>query len=148
MRHLKKGRRGGGGGGGKQHSAFQAPGGFIMKSVALAQIQKARSGRTFRKGLWFGRVTGAGQTPREHWQETRRKQTFYPCVSLRTKYGSQRTNPTGMTIPEWWKAMYAGVLGDSVGWASDFYSGQNLEVRGFEPHVRFCADGSESGACF
>ena len=27
-------------------------------------------------------------------------------------------------------------------------SGHDLEVRGFEPHIGFCADSSEPGVCF
>ena len=38
--------------------------------------------------------------------------------------------------------------GGSAGWAPDFGSGRDLAVRGFEPRVRLCADGSEPGACF
>ena len=41
-----------------------------------------------------------------------------------------------------------GCLGGSVGWASDFGSGRDLMVRGFEPHMGLCADRSEPGACF
>ena len=41
-----------------------------------------------------------------------------------------------------------GRLGGSVGWASNFSSGHNLTVRGFEPRVRLCADSLEPGACF
>ena len=39
-----------------------------------------------------------------------------------------------------------GRLGSSVGSASDFGSGHDLTVRGFEPHVGLCADSSEPGA--
>ena len=39
-------------------------------------------------------------------------------------------------------------MGGSVGWASDFGSGHDLTVRGFEPHVGLCAVSSEPGACF
>ena len=41
-----------------------------------------------------------------------------------------------------------GRLGGSVGQASDFSSGHDLEVREFEPRVGLWADGSEPGACF
>ena len=41
-----------------------------------------------------------------------------------------------------------GHLGGSVGWASDFGSGHDLEVRGLKPRVRLCADSSEPGAWF
>ena len=41
-----------------------------------------------------------------------------------------------------------GRLGGSVGRASDFSSGHDFTVRGFEPHVGLCADSSEPGACF
>ena len=41
-----------------------------------------------------------------------------------------------------------GLLGGSVGWASDFSSGHDLGVREFELRVRLCADSSEPGACF
>ena len=41
-----------------------------------------------------------------------------------------------------------GRLGRSVGEASDFSSGPDLTVRGFEPHVWLCADSSEPGDCF
>ena len=33
-------------------------------------------------------------------------------------------------------------------WISDFGSGHDLVVCGFEPHVGLCADSSEPGACF
>ena len=39
-------------------------------------------------------------------------------------------------------------LGGSVGWASDFGSGHDLTVRGFEPRVGLCADSSEPGSWF
>ena len=41
-----------------------------------------------------------------------------------------------------------GRPGGSVGWASDFGSGHDLEVRGFEPRVGLCADSSGPGARF
>ena len=41
-----------------------------------------------------------------------------------------------------------GRLGGSVGWASDFSSGHDLVVCGFEPRIGLCADSSEPGACF
>ena len=41
-----------------------------------------------------------------------------------------------------------GRLGGSVGEASDFGSGHDLAVRGFEPRVGLCADRSEPGARF
>ena len=41
-----------------------------------------------------------------------------------------------------------GRLGGSVGGGSDFSSGHDLAVRGFESRVGLCADGSEPGACF
>ena len=41
-----------------------------------------------------------------------------------------------------------GRLGGSVGWVSDFSSGHDLAVGGFEPRVGLCAGGSEPGACF
>ena len=41
-----------------------------------------------------------------------------------------------------------GHLGGSVGWASDFGSGQDLTVRELEPRVGLCAVSSEPGACF
>ena len=40
-----------------------------------------------------------------------------------------------------------GRLGGSVGWVSDFGSGHDLAVRGFEPLVRLCGYSSEPGAC-
>ena len=40
-----------------------------------------------------------------------------------------------------------GRLGGSVGWASDFSSGHDLMVCGFEPLVGLYADSSEPGAC-
>ena len=40
-----------------------------------------------------------------------------------------------------------GYVGGSVGRAADFRPGHDLEVRGFRPHVRLCADGSEPGSC-
>ena len=54
-----------------------------------------------------------------------------------------QTYPVGMKITQ-----DTGRLGGSVGWASDFGSGHDLAVRGFEPHVGLWADGSEPGACF
>ena len=41
-----------------------------------------------------------------------------------------------------------GRLGSSVGWASDFGSGPDLTVGGFEPCIGLCADSLEPGACF
>ena len=41
-----------------------------------------------------------------------------------------------------------GPLGGSVGRASDFGSGHDLAVRGLEPRVGLCADGSEPRAYF
>ena len=41
-----------------------------------------------------------------------------------------------------------GRLGGSVGGASDFGSGHDLMVWGFEPRVGLCADSSEPGARF
>ena len=41
-----------------------------------------------------------------------------------------------------------GRLRGSVGSVSDFGSGRDLAVGGFEPRIRFCADSSEPGACF
>ena len=39
-----------------------------------------------------------------------------------------------------------GRLGGSVSYASDFGSGHDLRVGGFEPRIRLCADSSEPGA--
>ena len=39
-------------------------------------------------------------------------------------------------------------LGSSVGWASNFGSGYDLTVGGFEPRVGLCADSSEPGTRF
>ena len=36
----------------------------------------------------------------------------------------------------------------ALGWASDFGSGHDLAVRGFEPRVGLCAASSEPGARF
>ena len=44
--------------------------------------------------------------------------------------------------------LYWGRLGGSVSEASDFSPGHDLTVRGFEPCIGLCADGSEPGACF
>ena len=41
-----------------------------------------------------------------------------------------------------------GYVGGSVGEASDFGSGRDLAVCGFEPRVGLRADSSEPGACF
>ena len=41
-----------------------------------------------------------------------------------------------------------GHLGGSVGWASNFGSGHDLTVCGFEPYIGLYADSSESRACF
>ena len=41
-----------------------------------------------------------------------------------------------------------GLLGGSVGEVSNFGSGHDLTVRGFEPRIGLCADGSEPGARF
>ena len=41
-----------------------------------------------------------------------------------------------------------GHLGGSVGSASDFGSGHDLAVPGFESRVRLCADSLEPEACF
>ena len=40
-----------------------------------------------------------------------------------------------------------GRLGGSVGWVSDFSSGHDLTVCGFEPRIGLWADSSEPGAC-
>ena len=42
----------------------------------------------------------------------------------------------------------SGCLGGSVGWATNFGSGHDLTVCGFEPHVGLCADSSVPGAYF
>ena len=41
-----------------------------------------------------------------------------------------------------------GHVGGLDGQVPDFGSGQDLAVRGLEPHVRLCADSSEPGTCF
>ena len=41
-----------------------------------------------------------------------------------------------------------GYLGGSVSYISDFGSGHDLTVRGFQPHIRLCADGSEPEVFF
>ena len=41
-----------------------------------------------------------------------------------------------------------GAPGGLIWSATDFGSGQDLAVHGFEPRVRLCADSSEPGACF
>ena len=41
-----------------------------------------------------------------------------------------------------------GRLGGLVGWASNFGSGHDPAVCGFEPHVGLWADSSEPRACF
>ena len=46
------------------------------------------------------------------------------------------------------KIYSTGLLGGSVGEASDFGPGHDLPVRGFEPRVGLRADGSEPGSCF
>ena len=38
---------------------------------------------------------------------------------------------------------YKGHLGGSIGKVSDFGSGHDLTVHGFEPHLGLCADSSE-----
>ena len=48
-------------------------------------------------------------------------------------------------LRNWWGG---GHLGGPVGWASDFGSGHPLMDRGFELHIRLCAESSEPGACF
>ena len=42
--------------------------------------------------------------------------------------------------PKQIKKKFSGHLGGSVGWASDFGSGHDLTVCGFEPHIRLCND--------
>ena len=39
-------------------------------------------------------------------------------------------------------------LGGSISWVSDFGSGHDLRVLGFESHIRVCADSLEPGNCF
>ena len=56
--------------------------------------------------------------------------------------------PIGVPGVHLFKLGRLGRLGGSVGWASDFGSGHDLTVRGFEPRVELCADSSEPGACF
>ena len=41
-----------------------------------------------------------------------------------------------------------GRLDGLVGYASDCSPGHDLAAREFKPHVGFCADSSEPGACF
>ena len=41
-----------------------------------------------------------------------------------------------------------GHLGGSFSWASDFGSGHDLAVCGFELRIGLCGDSSEPGACF
>ena len=41
-----------------------------------------------------------------------------------------------------------GHLGGSVGQESNFGSGHDLGVHGFEPHVQLCGDSSELRVCF
>ena len=48
----------------------------------------------------------------------------------------------------WLKKTDKGRLSGSVGWASDFGSGHDLTLCGFEPHIGLCAESSEPGACF
>ena len=45
------------------------------------------------------------------------------------------------------KNIKSGCLGGSIGWASDFCSGNDLTVPEFEPRVGLCADSSEPGTC-
>ena len=44
------------------------------------------------------------------------------------------------------KLSLLGCLGGSVGWASDFGSGHDLAVHGFEPRIRLWDDSSEPDA--
>ena len=46
------------------------------------------------------------------------------------------------------KSGIKGRLGSLVGQVPDFGSGHDLMIRGFEPHIRLCADSSEPGAFF
>ena len=57
-----------------------------------------------------------------------------------------REKSAGYSLPS--KAKSLGGLGGSTGWASDFGSGHDLAVCGFEPQLGLCADSSEPGACF
>ena len=49
-------------------------------------------------------------------------------------------------VSEGWKYQCWGRLGGSVGEASDFSSGRDLVVRGFEPRVELCADSLEAAS--
>ena len=46
------------------------------------------------------------------------------------------------------KEVNRGAPGWLAGWASDFGSGHDLTVCGFEPRVWLCADSSDPGTCF
>ena len=56
--------------------------------------------------------------------------------------------PSTLSLFSVLKSVLLGCLGGSVSWASDFGSGHDLTVCEFKPHVGFCADSSEPGACF
>ena len=65
--------------------------------------------------------------------------------------GSRSQEETAAGARGWgWdtKGLPRGRLGGSVRETSDFSSGHDLAVRGFEPRVGLCADISEPGACF
>ena len=65
-------------------------------------------------------------------------------VSVVLKLARASESPGGLVKTQ----SAAGHLGGSVGWVSDFSSGHDLEVCGFNPCVGLCADSSEPGVHF
>ena len=61
--------------------------------------------------------------------------------------GGQCLEQVGLSVPVR-NAESLGRPGGSVSYVSDFGSGHDLPVRGFEPRVGLCADSSEPEACF
>ena len=76
------------------------------------------------------------------------------CLALREHVGvsagaggGQCLEQVGLSVPVR-NAESLGRPGGSVSYVSDFGSGHDLPVRGFEPRVRLRADSSEPGTCF
>ena len=101
--------------------------------VHLTNFQKSRRRKQGRKSKHCSWVGG-------RWEDT-----YALCCCwfvCRVFFGS------GVRANTFKEFMPLGRLGGSVGGASDFGSGHDLAVCGFEPRVRLCADRSEPGTCF
>ena len=76
------------------------------------------------------------------WTRGRDPPLSVSCAGKSPLSHSSPKNQNEIMVAQQWRP------GDSAGWASDLGSGRDLAVRGFEPRVGLCADGSEPGARF